>query len=139
MRATATVELLAGTEDAWRFSTDPYLLADWWPGIAALVPDRRGLAAGARWEVRRNPRPSLLQRAAAQELLLVRAVEEQRLFAWYLSGERLECELRLEPAAVQRTRATLTVTSPLLAGFRRSVARVALGRLYALCQTGAES
>ena len=139
MRATATVELLAGTEDAWRFSTDPYLLADWWPGIAALVPDRRGLAAGARWEVRRNPRPSLLQRAAAQELLLVRAVEEQRLFAWYLSGERLECELRLEPAGVQRTRATLTVTSPLLAGFRRSVARVALGRLYALCQTGAES
>ena len=138
MWARATVELLAGVEDAWRFSTDPYLLADWWPGIAALAPDRRGLAVGARWEVRRNPRPSLLHRAAAQELLLVRAVEEQRRFAWYLSAERIECELRLEPTGAQRTRATLTVTSPLLAGFRRSVARVALGRLYALCQTGAE-
>ena len=139
MRATATVELLAGSADAWRFATDPYLLADWWPGIAALVSDRRGLAAGARWEVRRSPRPSLVRRAAAEELLLVRAVEAERLFGWYLTGERLECELRFEPTGPQRTRVTLVVTSPLLAGFRRSLARVALRRLYALCQTGAES
>ena len=139
MKATATVELLAGVDDAWRFSTDPYLLADWWPGVAALVSDRRGLAAGGRWEVRRSARPSLVRRAAAQELLLVRRVEINRLFGWYLTGERIECELRLEPVGPQRTRVTLTVTSPLLAGFRRSLARVALGRLYALCQTGAES
>ena len=139
MRSTATAELLAGVDDAWRFSTDPYLLADWWPGVAALVSDRRGLAAGARWEVRRTVRPSLVRRSAAQELLLVRSVETNRLFGWYLTGERIECELRLEPTGPRRTRVTLTVTSPLLAGFRRSLARVALGRLYALCQTGAES
>lgn len=139
MKASATVELLASVEDAWRFCTDPYLLADWWPGVAALVADGRGLAAGARWEVRRTARPGLVRRAAAQELLLVRRVEAGRLFGWHLTGERLECELRLEPTGPQRTRATLTVASPFLAGFRRSLPRVALGRLYALCQTGAES
>jgi hypothetical protein len=80
-----------------------------------------------------------VRRAAAQELLLVRRVEAGRLFGWHLTGERLECELRLEPTGPQRTRATLTVASPFLAGFRRSLPRVALGRLYALCQTGAES
>lgn len=139
MRATATREILAGVDDTWRFSTDPALLADWWPGIAALVPDRRGLAAGARWEVRRSLRPTLGRRAAAQELLLVRAVETNRLFAWHLTGERLECELHLERAAPQRTLVTLVVVSAFLVGFRRTLPRVALGRLHSLCQTGAEA
>ena len=139
MRATASREILAGVDDTWRFSTDPTLLADWWPGIAALVPDRRGLAAGARWELRRNARPTLGRRAAAQELLLVRAVEPNRLFAWQLTGERLECELRFEVVGPQRTRVTLAVSSALLVGFRRNLPKVALGRLHSLCQTGAES
>lgn len=139
MRATASVVLLAPIADAWRFATDPFLHADWWPGIAALVPDRRGLAPGARWEVRRTPRPSLLRRAGAQELLLVQDVEPLARFRWHLTGERLDCELVLAAEAPNRTRATLTVTSALLAGGRRSAAKVALGRLHALCQTGAEA
>jgi uncharacterized protein YndB with AHSA1/START domain len=139
MRATATVVLLAPLDDAWRFATDPFLHADWWPGIAALVPDRRGLAPGARWEVRRTPRPSLLRKAAAHELLLVQAVEPKSLFRWHLTGERLDCELTLAAEAENRTRVTLTVTSAVLAGGRRSAAKVALGRLHALCQTGAEA
>lgn len=138
MRASAELEILAPIDDAWRFSTDPHLLADWWPGFAALVPDRRGLAAGGRWEVRRAPRPSLVRRAAAHELLVVRAVETNRLFSFHLTGERIDCELRLEPVGPKRTRAGLVVSSPLLVGFRRSLPRLALRRLHALCQTGAE-
>ena len=138
MRASAETVILAPVADAWRFATDPYLLADWWPGIAALVPDRRGLAADARWEVRCNPRPGLFRKAAAQELLLVRAVEEHRLFAWHLTGQRIDCTLRLTPLSEARTHATLTVRGALLAGFTRSLPKVALRRLYALCQTGAD-
>lgn len=138
MRVSAETTILAPVEDAWRFATDPYLLADWWPHVAALVPDRRGLAAGARWEVRGEPRPGLFRKAAAQELLLVQAVEHQRLFAWHLTGQRVDCELRLEPLSATRTRATLTVSSRLLVGFGRTLPRVALRRLHSLCQTGAE-
>ena len=138
MRVAAQLELLAPVEDAWRFATDPHLLAAWWPGVAALVPDRRGLAAGGRWELRRADRPSLLRRPAAEELLLVQAVEQHRLFRFHLTGQRLDCELRLDPAGPARTHAQLVISSAFLVGFQRSLAKVALRRLHSLCQTGAE-
>ena len=138
MRSTSELTLLAPIADAWRFSTDPHLLAAWWPGVAALVPDRRGLAAGARWEVRRIERPSLLRRPAAEELLLVHAVEQHRLLRFHLTSQRLDCELRLDPVGEARTHAQLVISSTLLVGFQRSLAKVALRRLHALCQTGAE-
>lgn len=131
--------LLAPVEDAWRFATDPHLLADWWPGVAALEADRRGLAAGGRWQVRHNHRPGLVRRAAAEELLVVQAVEQNRLFSFHLTGQKLDCELRLEPLGPARTRAALTVRSGFLVGFQRTLPRTALGKLHALCQTGADS
>src|SRR5437667_108533 len=50
--AQVELELLAPVEDVWRFLAEPRHLADWWPGIAAVEPDRRGLVAGARWIAR---------------------------------------------------------------------------------------
>ena len=139
MRASAETVLLAPVADAWRFATEPHLLASWWPGIAALIPDQLGLTADACWEVRRIARPRLFRKAAAaEEQLLVRAVDEHRLFAWQLTGQRIECTLRLTPLSEARTQATLTVTGASLAGVTRSLAKVALGRLHALCQTGAD-
>lgn len=139
MRMSHELVLLAPVEDAWRFATDPHLLADWWPGLAALEPDRRGLAEGGRWQVRHTERPGLVRRAAAEELLLVRAVEAHRLFAFHLTGQKLDCELRLDPIGEQRTRVSLTVRCGFLVGFQRALPRTALGRLHALCQTGADS
>ena len=35
----ATRELLAPRADVWRFLSEPYNLADWWPGISGLQPE----------------------------------------------------------------------------------------------------
>ena len=43
----ASRDLLAPREDVWGFIAEPYHLADWWPGISGVQPDRRGVwAAG---------------------------------------------------------------------------------------------
>ena len=138
MRVTARRELIAPAEDVWGFLAEPYHLSDWWPGIAGVEPDRRRLARGARWQVRTSSRPSLLRRANAIGMLLVRDVEPLRRVAWHLTGERLDVELQLEPAGRDRTVATLTVSGAWLVGRRRSLPERALARLHALCQTAAD-
>jgi uncharacterized protein YndB with AHSA1/START domain len=137
VRITATRELLAPREDVWAFVTQPHRLADWWPGVAAVEPDRRGVASGARWELRGSGQPSLVNRPGEATHLLVRRVEPQSLLAWHLTRGALDVELRLEDAGPRRTHATLTVQGSMLLGTRRDVARTAIGRLYDLCQTGA--
>ena len=48
MTVVAKRELLAPIHDVWGFLADPHHLPDWWPGIAGVEPDRRGLGRGAR-------------------------------------------------------------------------------------------
>jgi uncharacterized protein YndB with AHSA1/START domain len=134
----ATRELLAPLEDVWSFVAEPHHLSDWWPGVAGVQPDRRGLAPGARWTLHAGMRPSLLRRPEAETTLLVLAVERPRRVAWQLTRDRIDVELRLAEAGAGRTRAELTVSGPFLVGLRRSLPRNALNRLYALCQTAAE-
>jgi uncharacterized protein YndB with AHSA1/START domain len=137
-RAEATCELLASREDVWEFIAEPRHLADWWPSVGAVEPDRRGLAAGARWQLRGSSQPTLLRRPYAEGLLLVREVRPYELFSWHLTRERLDVELTLAAAGPARTVARLSVSSPWLVPFRRSLPRTALSRLHALCQTAAE-
>jgi hypothetical protein len=137
VRVQATLELLAPREDVWAFLEEPRHLADWWPGVAAVEPDRRGLAPGARWQVRRPPQPSLFRRAGAQDLVLIRRVERLVLVEWHLTAGRLDVELRLEEPRPERTRATLAVERRVLLGPVRELPRRALGRLHALVQTAA--
>ena len=130
-------ELLAPPEDVWAFVSEPYHFPDWWPGVAAVEPDRRGFAEGARWQLRRAE-PTLFRRAHGAALLVVRRVEVPSLFSFHVVQDRLDAELALTPAPGDRTRAQLTVRAPLWRlGFERSLARDALGRLHALCQTAA--
>ena len=136
-RAEARRELLASREDVWAFLAEPRHLADWWPGIAAVEPDRRGLTRGARWHLRRGARPGLLRSAHTESTLLVRDVEEPRRLAWHLVGERRAVELELEVLTADRTRARLSVTGPFVLAFRRSLPATALERLYHLIQTAA--
>jgi uncharacterized protein YndB with AHSA1/START domain len=131
-------ELLAEPQDVWAFVSEPHHLADWWPGIAAVEPDRRGFAPGARWEVRGGPRPALFRRAHGSQLLIVREIEPRERFTFHLTRDRLDVELRLARSGPDRTLAHLTVRSPWLAGLRRSLPRTALSRLHDLCQTAAE-
>jgi uncharacterized protein YndB with AHSA1/START domain len=136
-RFAADRTLLAPVEDVWAFIAEPYHLADWWPGIAGVQPDRRGFAPGARWRVQGPDRPSLLKRPDAAGTLLVLDIVPGRRFEFQLTGQRLLASLELEDAAERHTRAILTIDAPWLA-VRRSFPRHALGRLYDLVQTGAE-
>jgi uncharacterized protein YndB with AHSA1/START domain len=136
-RVRAEGELLASLEDAWGFVAEPYHLADWWPGLAAVEPDHRGLAPGARWHVRSADRPTLLRPADRSGLLIVVAVEPPQRFQFQLLADRLEAELLLAEAAPDRTLATLTVAAPWFVPLRRSFPRRALARLHELCQFAA--
>jgi uncharacterized protein YndB with AHSA1/START domain len=135
---TESRELLAPLDDVWFFLVEPHHFSDWWPGVAGVTPDRRGLAPGARWRLHAGTRPSLFRRPAVESTLMVLEVEPPTRVAWYLTSERLDVELTLADSGPRRTRAELTVTGPFLVGLRRSLPRNALNRLHALCQTAAE-
>jgi uncharacterized protein YndB with AHSA1/START domain len=137
-RVSASRELLASRDDVWQFISEPRHFADWWPGIAAVQPDRRGLAEGARWEIITADRPTLLRRATSSGMLLVRAVRRPELFAWTLTGDHVDAELRLEASGDERTAAVLELEAPWLFGMSRALPRRALTRLHTLCQTAAE-
>jgi uncharacterized protein YndB with AHSA1/START domain len=137
MRMRATRELLASRQDVWGFLTEPYHLPDWWPGVAGVQPDRRGPAAGARWEVVAGYEPTLFRRPDTSGTLVVTAADPPNLFAFHLTADRLDVRVELEATAAARTRTTLTVEGPWLIAYRRTLARRALSRLHALCQTAA--
>jgi uncharacterized protein YndB with AHSA1/START domain len=137
-QVSAARELLAARPDVWAFLAEPRHLADWWPGIAAVEPDRRGLAAGARWQVHGTNRPSLLRSPNPTGILHVLAAAPPERLAFHLAGERMDAELELEATAADRTLATLTASGPWLIGLSRAFPRRALARLHALCQTAAE-
>jgi uncharacterized protein YndB with AHSA1/START domain len=137
-RVSASRELLASRDDVWAFIAEPRHFADWWPGIAAVQPDRRGLAEGARWQIVTADRPTLLRRATSSGMLLVRAVQAPELFGWTLTGDHIDAELRLEDEGENRTGAVLELDAPWLVGISRALPRRALTRLHALCQTAAE-
>ena len=137
-RASASRELLAPREDVWAFIAEPHHFPDWWPGVAGVHPDRRGFAEGARWEVRSPDRPTLFRRATSSGMLLVRAIRPLELFAWTLTGDHIDAELRLEAKSADRTLARLDIDAPWLFGVSRALPRRALTRLHSLCQTAAE-
>lgn len=138
MRVEAEAELLASRADVWGFLAEPYHLADWWPGISGVQPDRRGFAPGARWQVQgsrwTNP---IVGRRSSSQLLLVGEIDEYERWAFRLHADRLDVEVRIGAPAPDRTRVRVSVDGGWLFGARRSLARVAVERLHALVQTAA--
>jgi uncharacterized protein YndB with AHSA1/START domain len=138
----ASRELLAPPEDVWGFLSEPNHLADWWPGVTAVRPDRRGLAPGARWQLVTGPQSGSVvtaymrkpEAAGTVAILEVRPLQFVRLL---FVNDSIEARLQLEPIAHSHTQATLEVDGPWLR-VNRSLPRKALGRLYSLCQTAAE-
>jgi hypothetical protein len=137
MRMSASRELLASRPDAGGFHAEPYHLADGCPGASGVPPDRRGAAAGARWQVMLGNEPTLFRRPESTGKLLVTAADPPRLFAFQLPHDRLDVRVELEATAADRTFATITVEGPWLIAYRRTLARRAVNRLYTLCQTAA--
>jgi len=137
VRMQASLELLAARPDVWDFVGEPHHLPDWWPGASGVQPDQRGSAAGARWQVTAGQEPTLFRRPEAAGTLVVTASDRPVLFAFHLTADKLDVRVDLEATAADRTRATVTVEGPWLLAYRRTLARRAVGRLYALCQTAA--
>jgi uncharacterized protein YndB with AHSA1/START domain len=136
---SASRELLAPREDVWAFLAEPHHLADWWPGIRGVEPDRRGFADGARWQVMAvDRRPLLGGREPKQPtVLVVGAVEPNERWTWHLTGDLpLDVEISLAAAAAERTLVTVAVEASRLASPKK-LARRAADRLYELVQTGA--
>jgi hypothetical protein len=133
----ASRELLASRPDVWAFLAEPYHLTDWYPGVSGVTPDRRGSAAGARWRVVASNEPTLLRKPRAPGTLLVTASDPPRLFAFQLVAEKLDVRVDLAALSEDRTEVTVTIEGPLLITYRRTLARRAVDRLYALCQTAA--
>lgn len=141
-RVAASRELLAPRDEVWKFIAEPHHLSDWWPGVQGVVPDRRGLAPGARWQLTTGPQAggvvgSFLRRPDAAGMLVVVEVRATELVKLLFLDDRIEAELQLEPAPDSHTRATLAIEGPWLRVNRRLPLR-ALSRLHALCQTAAE-
>jgi uncharacterized protein YndB with AHSA1/START domain len=138
-RSVARRTLLAPLDDVWAFVAEPYNLAEWWPGISGVEPDRRGFAPGARWTVVGPDRPGYLRKPQAPGTLLVTGVEPRELFSFQLPRDRLSVELRLRAADERRTDAELTTNGPPLLAFRGSLPARALHRLHALLRTGEDA
>ncbi|MEX2212272.1 MAG: SRPBCC family protein [Gaiellaceae bacterium] len=133
MVSNAGQELLAPLEDVWGFVSEPHHFGDWWPGVAAVEPDRRGFAEGARWQLR-GAEPTLFRRTHGVSTLVVHRAEPY-VFAFHVVQDRLDAELTLEPGGSE-TLARLAVSFPFWRP-QRALPSVALGRLYDLCQTAA--
>ena len=131
--ARASRELPAPPEEVWGLLSEPYHLADWWPGLATVEPDRHGVAVGARWKVR-SREATLLRKAGAEDMLVVTRAEPGSNFGFDLVRARVRVELTLAPSGPDGTLAELSVAGP-FTGFSRHLPETALARLAALCQT----
>ena len=135
----ATRELDAPVRDVWAFLAEPFHLPDWWFGYSGVQPDRRGLASGARWQVRRSSRPGLLRKPGGEGLIVLRTVDPPYTLAWHDVQQKLDMTITLESAGAG-TLATVHVTGPwwrLLPEGARSLPKRSLERLANLVQTSA--
>jgi hypothetical protein len=158
----ASRELLASRDDVWRFLAEPHHLPDWWPGITAVGPDRRGFATGARWDVMLvegavgglGASRAAIRRASGSRVsatLLVTGVALYEEWSWRLirrgrsvrTFAPIDVMIRLKWVDQSRTLVTVSVhatdsVSRLLFRSRdESTARTAVNRLYDLVQTAA--
>jgi uncharacterized protein YndB with AHSA1/START domain len=147
-RQVAERTLLASLDDVWAFLANPYRLADWWPGIRGVQPDRRGLAPGARWTIHGGDvmsgeplrplfGPGMFKRPSAAGTLLIIDVVQGVRVSFQLVNEHITAEIALTPVDPTHTSVTITVDASWPA-VRRSYAREAARRLYDIVQTGAE-
>jgi uncharacterized protein YndB with AHSA1/START domain len=134
---TASRVLHAPRGDVWAIVAEPYNLPDWWPAYTGIEPDRRGLSEGARMTVLRSRAPGLLRKPRGKGLIVIRRVSPAEELAWLDLAQNVEAGLRLEDEG-RGTRATAFVDGPFWRLFvegARGLPRVAVARLYDLCQT----
>ncbi len=128
MRRSVTERIPAPRAEVWAILAEPLHLPDWWPGLFAVEPDRRGFAPGARWRAtvaRRNP---FLGARRVETALLLRDVEPYERWRWYLVSARAETEIVLRAVGEAETEVTVTTS-------RGRAPREAVSRLRELAET----
>jgi uncharacterized protein YndB with AHSA1/START domain len=138
-RFAADRTILAPLDDVWAYLAEPYNLADWWPGVSGVEPDRRGLAPGARWKVIGPDRPSYFRRPQMTGTLVVLDVVPRERIAFQLTGDRIDADLMMRAVDAKSTEVSLIVDGPFLIGLRRRFPAEALGRLHSLLRTGEDA
>jgi uncharacterized protein YndB with AHSA1/START domain len=138
-RFAADRTILAPLDDVWAYLAEPYNLADWWPGVSGVEPDRRGLAPGARWKVIGPDRPSYFRRPQMTGTLVVLDVVPRERIAFQLTGDRIDADLTMRAVDAKSTEVSLIVDGPFLIGLRRRFPAEALGRLHSLLRTGEDA
>jgi hypothetical protein len=125
--------------DVWALVAEPFHLPDWWPSYTGVEPDRRGLAEGARWTVLRGRRPGLLRKPGGRGLILLERVSPATELSWLDLAQNVHAGIRLDDEG-RDTLVTAFVNGPfwrLYAEGARGLPRLAVSRLYDLCQTAA--
>jgi len=112
----------------WAILAEPLHLPDWWPGLLAVEPDRRGVAPGARWQATATRRNPFLGGRRIETALLIHDVENYERWTWHLVTARLDVEIRLRAVGEAETEVTVTTN-------RGRVARDAVVRLRELVRT----
>ncbi len=131
----AASRVLPGTvEDVWAVLAEPARLAEWWPGIDAVDPGRRGLVPGGLWRIEgaSGTKPSLRRRPQMVGQLLVIEVEQRSRVTFQLMADRIDVELELEATEDDEAAATLIVEAPRFIGIGRAFPSEALAKLAAL-------
>jgi uncharacterized protein YndB with AHSA1/START domain len=137
----ATRELLARPEEVWAVLAEPNHLAEWWPGIRAVQPDRRGLAPGARWRIQTQGRTNAFigRSPDLTGMLVFLEVRRPELASWQFVDGKVDVELRLAESGRDRTRVELMVSASFLGGLSRSLPQKALSRLQTLCRAAVQA
>jgi uncharacterized protein YndB with AHSA1/START domain len=130
--------LPASVDDVWEVLAQPERLAEWWPGVEAVDPGRRGLVPGGLWQVDGGRTKAAFRRQPqlGGNLLVIEVVPRSRV-VFQLLTDRIDVELDLEPTEDDQAAATLAVEVPWLTGVRRTYPSEALSKLAALVRPSA--
>ena len=139
-RYAASRVLLAPIDDVWAFLAEPYNLADWWPGVSGVEPDRRGLVAGRALDGASAPTaPATSASRWRPARCSCSAVVPGERIAFQLAGDRIDADLKLHAVDEARTEVSLVVDGPWLIGLRRVVPAAGAGAAARCCCARASS
>ncbi len=130
----AARRVLPGTvEDVWAVLATPERFAEWWPGVEAVDPGRRGLVPGGLWRVDGGSAKASFRRRPEMggNLLVIEVVPRSRVVFQFVA-EGIWVELELEPDEDDRAAAALVVEARRFTGVGRAFPSDVLARLAAV-------
>ena len=137
-RYAARRVLPATVEDVWAVLAEPARFPEWWPGVEAVDPGRRGLVPGGMWKIDGGgPKMSFRRRPEmAGDLLLIEVVPRAKV-VFQLIAEGMWVELELEPDEDDHAAASLVVEARRFSGVGRAFPSEVLAKLAAVVRPAA--